>query len=105
MKVGLYISPWDRNSRYWGDPEYSAHYARLLEELTTGYGRIDEIWWGGAGSSDTVYDWELWYNIIKKNQPNAQIFGSMGAADYVHMRWVGNESGYASETHYASIDT
>ncbi len=104
LRVGLYISPWDRNSRFWGTDEYSLHYARQLEELTTGYGHIDEIWWDGAGSSETVYNWELWYDIIKKNQPQAIMFGSMGATDYVSIRWVGNECGYTAETHYASID-
>ncbi len=105
MLVGLYISPWDRHSRYWGTDEYSNHYARQLEELTSSYGRIDEIWWDGAGSSETVYNWKMWYDIIKKNQPNAIMFGSLGATDHVSLRWVGNECGYTAETHYASIDS
>ncbi len=105
IKVGLYISPWDRNSRYWGKDEYSVHYANQLNELLTSYGEIEEIWWDGAGSSETVYDWRSWYEIIKTHQPKAIMFGSLGAADYVSIRWVGNENGYTSDTHYASIDT
>ncbi len=104
MKVGLYISPWDRNSKYWGKDEYSDHYTRQLCELLTDYGEIDEIWWDGAGSSDTVYKWNEWYKTIKELQPKAEMFGSLGAADHVSFRWVGNESGYAGEPHYASID-
>ena len=104
VRVGLYISPWDRNSEFWGKDEYSLYYARQLEELVTEYGRIDEIWWDGAGSGETRYDFGLWAYIIKKHQPNAVIFGSMGATPYVDMRWVGNEAGYAGKTHYASIN-
>ena len=104
IKAGLYISPWDRNSECWGTDEYSTLYAKQLEELACEYGEIDEIWWDGAGSFETRYDWELWASIVRKNQPNAVIFGSMGAAPYVDIRWVGNEAGYAGKTHYASID-
>lgn len=104
IKVGIYISPWDRNSEYWGKDEYSIYYAKQLEELVTQYGRIDEIWWDGAGSSETRYDFGLWAYIIKSHQPEALIFGSMGATPYVGLRWVGNEAGFAGRTHYASID-
>ena len=98
IKAGIYISPWDRNSAYWGKDEYSLYYAKQLEELVTQYGRIDEIWWDGAGSGETKYDFELWVRIIKSHQPEALIFGSMGAAPYVSLRWVGNEDGYFSAT-------
>ena len=38
MKAGLYISPWDRNSPYWGSNEYDDYYANQLVELLTNYG-------------------------------------------------------------------
>ncbi len=104
IKVGLYISPWDRNSKFWGKPEYSDHYARQLRELLTNYGKIDEVWWDGAGSTETKYKWDEWTEIIHELQPTACMFGSLGATDHVSFRWVGNEDGFAAETHYASID-
>jgi len=104
LRVGLYISPWDKNSPYWGSDEYSTHYAKQLKELLTNYGRIDELWWDGAGSRDTPYRWGEWAELIRKYQPNAAIFGSMGASDYVDLRWVGNEEGRAGETYYSSLD-
>ena len=104
IKAGVYISPWDRNSVYWGKDEYSEFYANQLTELMTQYGEIHEVWWDGAGSAETRYDWGLWRDIVRKYQPDAAIFGSLGAADYVDLRWVGNERGYAGETHWASIN-
>ena len=104
MKVGVYLSPWDRHSPHWGKDDYNDYYAAQLTELMTGYGEIYEVWWDGAGSRDAKYDWGAWENIIRKYQPKAAIFGSMGAAPFADLRWVGNESGYAGEKHYASID-
>lgn len=104
IKVGMYLSPWDRNAPFWGTAEYSNYYAKQLDELLTNYGRIDEIWWDGAGSFETEYNWKLWAELIREKQPHACIFGSMGATPYVDMRWVGNEKGVAGKTHYASID-
>ena len=104
LGVGVYVSPWDRNAPFWGTDKYSEYYAAQLTELMTEYGPIDEVWWDGAGSAETPYDWALWHRIIRENQPNAAIFGSMGATEFVDFRWVGNESGYAGRTHYACID-
>ncbi len=104
VKIGLYISPWDRNSPHWGTDEYTLYYAKQLEELCTQYGHLDEIWWDGAGSGETPYDWGNWAYIVRNNQPDAVMFGSLGATPYIDVRWCGNESGYAGETHYASTD-
>ena len=104
LKVGIYVSPWDRNAPGWGKPEYTHYYVNQLTEILTGYGKIDEIWWDGAGSSNAAYDYGLWAYTVKKYQPDAVIFGSMGAASYAEQRWVGNEAGYAGTTHYASIN-
>lgn len=104
VKAGLYLSPWDRNSPYWGDDRYNDYYAQQLTELLTNYGELYEIWWDGAGSTETTYDWKRWADLIRKYQPNASIFGSLGASPYVDFHWVGNEQGRCSENHYASID-
>lgn len=104
IKAGVYLSPWDRNAPFWGTNEYSAYYAKQLTELMTEYGEIHEVWWDGAGSAETPYDWGLWASIIRENQPKACIFGSMGATPYVEMRWVGNENGTAGKRHYASVN-
>ncbi len=104
VKVGIYLSPWDRNSPFWGTDKYSAWYAKQLTELLTRYGRVDEVWWDGAGSKDTPYDWGLWAYTVKKYQPEAAIFGSQGATPYADMRWVGNEGGFAGNPCFATLD-
>ena len=104
LKIGIYVSPWDRNAPFWGTAEYTHYYVNQLKEILTNYGEIDEIWWDGAGSSNATYDYGLWAYTVKKYQPNAVIFASMGAAAYAEQRWVGNEAGFAGTTHYASIN-
>lgn len=104
LKIGIYVSPWDRNAPYWGTAEYTHYYVNQLTEILTQYGKIDEIWWDGAGSVNAEYDYGLWAYTVRKYQPDAVIFCSMGAAAYAEQRWVGNEAGYAGETHYASVN-
>ncbi|MBQ8893666.1 MAG: alpha-L-fucosidase [Clostridia bacterium] len=105
VKAGIYLSPWDRNSPYWGQDAYNDYYIAQLTELLGGhYGPIYEVWWDGAGSTETQYDWKRWAETVRTLQPEASIFGSLGASEYVDFRWVGNERGVAGETHYASID-
>lgn len=104
VKAGIYLSPWDRNAPGWGSDSYNDYYVNQLTELLTNYGEIYEIWWDGAGSANTPYDWGRWAYTIRELQPNAAIFGAMGAAPYVDFRWVGNEAGFAGDPCYATID-
>ena len=47
----FYLSPWDRYyyNMTW-IPSYNQYYAQTLEELTTRYGPIYELWWDGANA-------------------------------------------------------
>ena len=104
IKPGLYLSPWDRHSKYWGTDAYNTYYNNQLTELMTQYGRIYECWWDGAGSTEAQYDWGRWAYTVRTHQPDCIIFGSLGATEYVEARWVGNESGYAGNPCWATID-
>ncbi|MEP6750785.1 MAG: alpha-L-fucosidase, partial [Bacteroidota bacterium] len=42
LKLGLYLSPWDRNSALYGKPEYITYFRNQLKELLTNYGDIFE---------------------------------------------------------------
>ena len=103
IKAGIYLSPWDRHEPTWGSDAYNDYYAAQLTELMTNYGEIWECWWDGAGSDRATYDWARWVSIVRKHQPNAVIFGDLGASPYVDVRWVGNEKGYAGDPCWASI--
>ena len=104
LKAGLYLSPWDRNHPAWGKEAYNDVYAAQLTELMTRYGPIWECWWDGAGSTQARYDWARWAAIVRKFQPQCVIFGCLGAAPFVDVRWVGTEEGRAGEDCWATID-
>ena len=104
IKAGIYLSPWDRHEKTWGKDEYNDFYVGQLTELMTNYGKIWECWWDGAGSTEAVYDWERWATTVRTLQPDAVIFGSLGATPWVDVRWVGNEKGVAGKPCYATID-
>lgn len=114
LKFGVYLSPWDRNHADYGKPEYIEYFRNQLEELTTEYGELFEVWFDGANGGDgyyggaresrqidrkTYYDWENTHKIVRANQPNAVIF-SDGGPD---VRWVGNENGIAGDPCWSTL--
>lgn len=114
MKMGVYCSPWDRNSPLYGKPEYVTEvYRKQLEELYSNYGPLFTVWHDGANGGDgyyggakevrkidrsTYYGWDVTWGIARKLQPGAAIFGDVGP----DVRWVGNEAGKAGETSWAT---
>jgi len=116
LKAGLYLSPWDRNHPHYGTPAYIDYYRNQLEELLTGYGEINEIWFDGANGGDgyyggareerkvdkeSYYDWPTTMAMVKEWQPGIQVFSDAGP----DLRWVGNEHGHAGETFWSPIST
>jgi alpha-L-fucosidase len=104
MKMGVYLSPWDRNHPKYGTPEYNQVFANMLKEVLTKYGPIYEVWFDGANGEGPngkkqVYDWDLFNATVRKYAPNAVIFGDGGP----DIRWVGNEEGHAPETCWSMI--
>ncbi len=100
---GVYLSPWDRNSKLYGTEAYNDYFANQLTELLTQYGRIDEVWFDGANGEGPngkkqVYDFNRWYGLIRKLQP-AAVIAIMGP----DVRWVGTESGYGREMEWSVI--
>ena len=94
LKFGIYLSPWDRNSKFYGTDEYNDFYVRQLTELLTRYGDIFCVWLDGAcgsymdGRPCQRYDFERYYAVVRELQPGACI--SNCGPD---IRWVGNEAG------------
>lgn len=115
LKMGLYLSPWDRNHPDYGKPEYIIYYRNQLRELLSDYGDLFEVWFDGAnggigwyGGADeerkidnrTYYDWENTRKIVRELQPNACMFSDAGP----DVRWVGNEQGWAGETNWCTLN-
>ncbi len=102
LKFGVYISPWDRNHPLYGTPAYNRVYKEQWREVLTGYGDVFEAWLDGANDQKKrmVYDFNGFFQTIRKYQPNAVIFSDAGP----DIRWVGNEKGTAGETNWATRD-
>ncbi len=105
IKLGIYLSPWDRNSKVYGTQAYNDFFINQLTELLTQYGDIAEVWFDGANGEGPngkkqEYDWQRYYSTIRKLQPNAVI-----AVIGPDVRWVGTESGYGRDTEWSVVPT
>ncbi len=115
LKMGVYLSPWDRNSAVYGTPEYLKYYRDQLRELLTKYGNIFEVWFDGANGGDgyyggaretrkidnkTYYDWANTHELVRELQPGAVMFSDAGP----DIRWVGNERGMGSVTNWCLLN-
>lgn len=103
MKLGVYLSPWDRHEKSYGTAEYNDFFAAQLKELCTGYGDIFCFWFDGAcgegkNGKKQVYDWERYYSVIRELQPKAVI--SVCGPD---VRWIGNEGGKTRKSEWSVI--
>ena len=117
LKLGIYISPWDRNYPEYGRPEYIEAFRNQIREVLTGYGEIFEIWFDGANGGSgwygganetrridrtTYYDWKNTYKLIRELQPKICIWNDGG--DRGDLRWVGTEAGFVGETNWSLLN-
>lgn len=103
VKLGIYLSPWDRNSAVYGTDTYNDYFVNQLTELLSNYGEVAEVWFDGANGEGPngkkqVYDWQRYYQTIRHLQPNAVI-----AIVGPDVRWVGTESGYGRDTEWSVV--
>lgn len=114
LKLGFYLSPWDRNHAEYGRPEYITYFRNQLKEILTNYGEIFEVWFDGANGGDgyygganeirridnkTYYDWPNTYKLVYELQPDAILFSDAGPGT----RWCGNEEGWVKETNWSLL--
>ncbi|WP_447640721.1 MULTISPECIES: alpha-L-fucosidase [Chitinophagaceae] len=105
MGFGVYLSPWDRNSPLYGSDAYNDFFVKQLTELLTQYGKVDEVWFDGANGEGPngkkqVYDFDRWYTLIRKLQPQA-VIAIMGP----DVRWVGTETGRGRKMEWSVVTT
>ncbi|MBC7567057.1 MAG: alpha-L-fucosidase [Pedobacter sp.] len=104
LKFGVYLSPWDRNHPDYGTPKYNDIFANTLNEVHTQYGPIFEQWFDGAKGENEKkqdYDFPKFYEVVRRNNPQAVIFSDIGP----DARWMGNENGVAGETNWSTLNT
>ena len=104
IKFGFYLSPWDRNCELYGTDAYNDFYRAQLTELLTNYGDVFHVWFDGAcgegpSGKKQVYDFESYFELVRKYQPNATVFKDEGP----DIRWCGNESGSARAAEWAVV--
>ena len=117
LKLGIYLSPWDRNYAEYGRPAYITYFRNQLRELLSNYGEIFEVWYDGANGGSgyygganetrkidakTYYDWPNTYKLVRELQPNIVIWNDGG--DRADLRWVGTEAGYVGETNWSLLN-
>jgi alpha-L-fucosidase len=115
LKLGVYLSPWDRNQPSYGTPGYLDYYRAQLRELLNNYGPLFEVWFDGANGGDGYYggardtrridarndyEWPVTWSLVRQLQPGAVMFSDAGP----DARWVGNEKGVAFETSWYGLD-
>ena len=105
LKLGIYLSPWDRNHPDYGTDKYNLIYVEMQKELLTNYGPIFEFWYDGANGEGPngkkqIYNWPIFNNTVLKYQPNAVQFSDAGP----DIRWVGNERGFAYDKTWSPIN-
>jgi alpha-L-fucosidase len=114
LKLGLYLSPWDRSRADYGKPEYVDYFRKQLKELLTNYGDVFEMWFDGANGGDgyygganetrkintlEYYNWDETYKLIYKTAPKTLVWG-VGPSE---ARWIGNEDGRAGKTNWSLL--
>ncbi|MCL2043772.1 MAG: alpha-L-fucosidase [Treponema sp.] len=104
LKLGMYLSPWDRHEPCYGTGrQYDDFFCGQLEEILTRYGKLYSLWFDGAcgeGSNGKkqFYDWDRYYALIRRHQPDAVI--SIVGPD---VRWVGNEAGKTRSSEWSVL--
>ena len=104
VKFGVYLSPWDRNCPLYGQGKaYDDYFVSQLTELLTNYGDIFSVWFDGAcgegpNGKKQYYDWERYYDVVRKLRPDACI--SVCGPD---IRWCGNEAGHTRAAEWSVV--
>jgi len=115
IKLGLYISPWDRNHAEYAREQYVKDFHEQWREVLAYDDDIFEIWldganggtgwYGGAKDRRTIpkdyYQFDKLFKLCKEKQPMAVFFNMPHKTDCV--RWVGNEGGRVPEQNWCRI--
>lgn len=101
LRMGVYLSPWDRNHPDYGTDLYNDVFVNMMKEVVESYGPFFEFWWDGANGEGPngkkqVYDWPHYISTLREIAPHTLIFSDIGP----DIRWIGNEKGIAGKTNW-----
>ena len=109
MDVGLYLSPWDLNSAYYGEGEsYDEYYMNQLTELLSNKkygnnGKFVEVWmdgWRDPSGKPQEYPFDRYFEHVWKLQPESTIFSIYDSP----VRWSGTELGTVGDPSWSRIN-
>lgn len=112
LKLGIYVSPWDRNHAEYGREGYVRDFHEQIREVLTRYGPVFEIWFDGANGGDGFYGGARetrtipagYYRfpeavkMIRQLQPECVVWSAGDA------RWGGSEQGHVGYPHWHTMD-
>lgn len=98
IKFGIYLSPFDMHEKTFGSEKYNDYFVNQLTELCTNYGDIFCVWFERDHSGKMNYDWQRYYDTIRKLQPNAMICNC--GPD---IRWCGNHTGVGRTNEWSVV--
>lgn len=98
IKFGIYLSPYDMHEESFGSEKYNDFFVNQLTELCTNYGDIFCVWFERDNSGKQNYDWQRYYDTVKKHQPNAMICNC--GPD---IRWCGNHVGIGRQSEWSVV--
>ena len=106
LKMGVYISPWDRNHPTYGTDDYNDVFVNTLKEVHSAYGPMFEQWFDGAcgegpNGKKQHYDWPRFMQTMRELNPQCVIFSDIGPG----CRWVGNEEGHTGDPCWSTLNT
>jgi len=100
VEMGIYLSPWDRMIEVSGvsTSVYETRFKNAAKDLMTKYAPVVEFWLDGNHAGN--FNWSAVNQTIFNENPQCVIFSNGGPG----CRWVGNESGYAGETNWGTLN-
>ena len=114
LKLGIYISPWDRNHAQYGKSGYVEAFHEQWREALEYSDDVWEVWFDGANGGTGYYggakekreiqrgyyQFPEIFKLIKDKHPNAIFFGYVEGVTEDVVRWGGTEKGTGSETNW-----
>jgi alpha-L-fucosidase len=109
IQFGMYVSIIDKHFERFGSPLYKTYgdyYYAQIEELSKGYGKIDEYWFDGFNADNLKMDYPKIGRMIASLQPGAVVYDSKVMVNTIPDRclaWPGAHGGIGPDQDYRQL--